>query len=985
MYFSLHSYSLKTNAPDMKQGLFPIFLIVFLLSSTVTFAQKGNIHGFVKEAETGDAMIGASVFIEGTSTGTVTDFNGEFTLSGISEGSATLEFTYLGFSPLQQVVEVVGGSTQELTIAMEYESVSLIEGEVIVTAQASAQMAAINKQRSSNTIANVISVKRIQELPDANAAEVVGRLPGVSLQREGGEGSKVVIRGLAPKYNSVTIEGVSMASTGGDNRSSDMSMISPYMLEGIEIFKAAMPDKEANAHGGSINFVLKQAPKKFRLDAFASVGNSYLYTEKLSFASLGKIAPYNEKIDYKLSIGASNRFFHNKLGVFAQINHERRNRTAHNLYVSYVPHQPIYVDTDADISNISLTKTDHGIKRFGATLVLDYKIKNGSIKLTNFLSTINKDILKLQDIFGMTYQQHFHGYNRIQSNLLIHTSTLSLEKTMGSFKFKLNSSSSKANNIAPSNITLLGLEDSAFKPGVQKQTRIDSILSYAKNDYTATRFEKISSQYSDAKEIQYSSGASLEFTHRAFSHSSFTYKIGGKLKVLSKTRDIDNKNIPVSWGLHGAPYRAAITEYYDDIQPSVNISYVNLKDNTFDGSNFLNNQYELSTPFDGDRAETLAQIAEDNNLYLIHYPSDNMSDYSGTEAYWAGYAMLTYKYKKLLTFIPGFRYEKNLTEYTGVRGDELALNEYQGYRFTNHTTQRKNHFFLPMFHLKVTPTKWLDIRMSSTQTLSRPDFTQIVPSWNIALSTITWNNPYLEPSKSKNFDFFVSAYHSKVGFLSAGFFQKKIENLIFNAGLSSVKDPSEYGLPISQKGKQITKIVNNKFPLTIKGLETEYKTKFLYANNFLKGVVLNLNYTHIFSEVKYPVAFIRREFISEPPFIISNTVDTFYTDRFLQQPNDIFNATLGYDLKGFSFRVSYLYRTKIFKQSDYWINLRADSDDYSRWDFSFKQKLPKNIEILLNVANPFGKPERVRLKNSSILSEQNYGTTIDLGLRYRFQ
>jgi len=77
-----------------------------------------------------------------------------------------------------------------------------------------------------------------------------------------------------------------------------------------------------------------------------------------------------------------------------------------------------------------------------------------------------------------------------------------------------------------------------------------------------------------------------------------------------------------------------------------------------------------------------------------------------------------------------------------------------------------------------------------------------------------------------------------------------VENLIFNAGFSSVKDPSKYGLPISQKGKKITEIVNNKLPLTLWGVETEYKTRFWYANNFLKGAVLNINYTHIFSEVK---------------------------------------------------------------------------------------------------------------------------------------
>ena len=58
-------------------------------------------------------------------------------------------------------------------------------------------MQAINQQLSSTTIKNIVSKNEIQELPEANAAEAVGRLPGVSLERSGGEGNKVVIRGMA--------------------------------------------------------------------------------------------------------------------------------------------------------------------------------------------------------------------------------------------------------------------------------------------------------------------------------------------------------------------------------------------------------------------------------------------------------------------------------------------------------------------------------------------------------------------------------------------------------------------------------------------------------------------------------------------------------------------------------------------------------------------------------------------------------------------
>ena len=58
-------------------------------------------------------------------------------------------------------------------------------------------MNAINRQLNSKSLVNIISSDRIQELPNANAAETVARVPGVSIRREGGEGNKVIIRGLS--------------------------------------------------------------------------------------------------------------------------------------------------------------------------------------------------------------------------------------------------------------------------------------------------------------------------------------------------------------------------------------------------------------------------------------------------------------------------------------------------------------------------------------------------------------------------------------------------------------------------------------------------------------------------------------------------------------------------------------------------------------------------------------------------------------------
>ena len=118
----------------------------------------------------------------------------------------------------------------------------------------------MNQQINSNTIVNVVSEEKIQELPDANAGESIGHLPGVSISRSGGEANKIVLRGLDERYSTITIDGLRIASTEADDRGIDLSTISQGSLAGIELYKAITPDKDGDAIAGSVNLVTRKAP-----------------------------------------------------------------------------------------------------------------------------------------------------------------------------------------------------------------------------------------------------------------------------------------------------------------------------------------------------------------------------------------------------------------------------------------------------------------------------------------------------------------------------------------------------------------------------------------------------------------------------------------------------------------------------------------------------------------------------------------------------
>ena len=86
-----------------------------------------------------------------------------------------------------------------------------------------------------------------------------------AINRSGGEGTKIVIRGLEPKFNAITVNGVRMPANSANDRSVDLSLISPEMLDGIEVFKSPLPDMDGEAIGGTVNLKLRKAPSGLKM------------------------------------------------------------------------------------------------------------------------------------------------------------------------------------------------------------------------------------------------------------------------------------------------------------------------------------------------------------------------------------------------------------------------------------------------------------------------------------------------------------------------------------------------------------------------------------------------------------------------------------------------------------------------------------------------------------------------------------------------
>jgi hypothetical protein len=178
----------------------------------------------------------------------------------------------------------------------------------------------------------------------------------------------------------------------------------------------------------------------------------------------------------------------------------------------------------------------------------------------------------------------------------------------------------------------------------------------------------------------------------------------------------------------------------------------------------------------------------------------------------------------------------------------------------------------------------------------------------------------------------------------------------------------------------VNTFVNNSHRAKDYGVEVDWQTHFWYLPAPFSGLVLGVNYTHIFSEAVYPYTVIQR--VGRQ----SVYVDTSFTDRLLDQPNDVANFSLGYDYQGFSIRVSMLYQSDIFTGVNFWPQLRSHTSAYTRWDLAVKQELPwYGLQLFCNLNNINGANDVSVIQGGGVpLAEQQYGLTAEAGIRFRF-
>ncbi|MBN1417023.1 MAG: TonB-dependent receptor, partial [Bacteroidales bacterium] len=849
-------------------------------------------------------------------------------------------------------------------------------------------LSAVNQQLRSNQIINVVSEERIRELPDENAAQAISRLPGVHL-----DGSRVVIRGIESKMNKIMINGIEMPGTEEISRATDLGIISANTLSGIEVFKTLTPDMDADAVGGVVNLRLREAQP----------GLHYSITTQGAYNQQEKISG-----GYKFWGDIGNRFFDNRLGIVININYEKSDGGYDYIRPGYSQHDAGDIgEAKYKFKEISVYDQLKKTNNIGGSVVIDFNLPNGQLIYSGILShsvaeeTLHREYIEVQD------GHHQITMDRSKNKRVLLNNSLRLEQRIGIVKidagianvsndwddeFRYFYKSKELNGRSPLMIDKLTDSLRLVMEPWQTYAYLDTSMVQIYRGHDAALEPR------NYDEKQWLADLNLQVPLQLSDNIDINFKIGGKYKFMDRFYNKDELSYDY---LNVSDVHAEIIPWLESIGHDdweTDLYFHQIRDYDYKtNSGFMNNQpYYMDFILDADIMDEF-MVRQIDPSTLITYSEHGKDDYWGDETLLAGYIMAEVNLGKRAVIIPGVRYERVKNNYYAPE-IEQGTTTYWFIRDTLNGNAEHTHI-LPHLHIRYRITDWWDLRFSYNKTLSRPDYNHALPLvfYNTINGKCEAGNPNIRPAVSENFDVNFTFFSPKLGLIGIGGFMKNIRDIFYmqptllkNIPDSSIleKFPTASYPSLLQTTQNF--YVNSPYTAYVKGLEAEWQSNFSWLPEPFNGIVLNANYTHVWSKTKYMQDRIRYERVPGSFLPKPVEVDTFYINRLLHQANDIANVSIGYDWKGLSARLSFRFQGNVISK----IGTRPEENEYTRdiyaYDFVIKQTIPikfGEFEVFLNAINftnvPSSRYTIYPNKGETTTYERYSGRQFQLGLRFK--
>lgn len=328
--FSHQTVVATLNGRSFGRLLSALVVLATLISPAASTAQEasaGTITGQVSNSATRQYLENAEVRIVGTDQVAITSPGGHYVFVGVPAGEVKLSASYTGLDPLEQTVSVSGGQVAKADFGLttgQYDRVVKLDTFVVTSAR-EGNAKAITDQKHALNVKTVISSDAFGDIPEGNLGEFLKLLPGITVDFVEADVRNIRIRGLPPKYATVTFDGHPVANSGSSDltrlRALELEQVSLATVETTEVNKSPTADMASPGLGGNVNTVGKSA--------FSQQGRSIKYSVSGVLneyhMTLGKERGWDDKTRRHVfpngSLEYTDTLMDGRLGIVAAISH----------------------------------------------------------------------------------------------------------------------------------------------------------------------------------------------------------------------------------------------------------------------------------------------------------------------------------------------------------------------------------------------------------------------------------------------------------------------------------------------------------------------------------------------------------------------------------------------------------------------------------------------------------------------------------------
>ena len=925
----------------LKLGIAPLLVALAAALGTPALAQTqttqeinqsiaaGTIEGVVVDSVRGDFLNGAIVRLKDTTLVTRSDRAGRFNFTGIEPGDYTLEVDFLGFDI--QSIPVSVNATSGIEVEVALVASGIVEDRILVRAIRDQQTRELNQQRAADNIINVISSDSIGRFPDGNVAEALGRVAGVAVQRDQGEGRYISVRGTPIEFNGVSLNGVTLPAPDGDTSAVDLDTIPTDVVSSIEITKALLPSMDADSIGGNINIVTRGA-----LDSDGAI-------QRVS-AGLGRNelgGGLNER--YNLTLG--NQFNNRTVGALFSASYTSTERETDNFENGFGSNGGQIFPEEVEFKDYELTR-----ERYALDGRLDFLVNDNMNLYVTGLHSVFKDD-EFRHALLLEYDDYAAGstpkigtatdtafikelrHRRVENT--INAFTFGGEMFMDTMTLDFNLAYTDAEQVYPVRNYLIYEFSEAIDVDYDFSSPNNPVWTVAGGQPNQLGLDPAGYEFAEyQRRGRISTDEDLSFTTNISMPMNFgrgvgELKFGMKYVGKEKTRDEDRKETGEN---------AANLSLSDVTRGEASQNFaINLGDRFF--LSFFDeygSTYESQPDF-------------------VSIPRRNFTaDYTAEQDMIAGYGMATVDWDQT-RMVAGLRVER--TDFTG---DAFRFDRQTDGVTPTSAGKTETHFFPNLQFRREVGDDGI-LRVAYTTAINRPKISDRVPAIEErdrgpGRREVELGNPDLKSAYAHNFDVMFDYYIRPVGIFSVGAFYKRIDDVIFGISGDREFEGAIWEVTRPENGGKGS----------VMGMELNWQQSFSNMGVPFDGLGMFATMTFVESE-------------ADLPFGLGEV-------RMPGQSDQVYNLGIFYEKAGFNARFAYNWRSKYIDEvsletrelDTYW-------DERGQLDFTTSYQINETFQVYGEASNLTNtKQNRFSGSPDRVYEREGFGRVWQVGVRANF-